>query len=454
MLKHAWHNGSAWITQTVDNSGYVGKYTSLALAPTAPYTPHISYIDDDNDSVKHAFLSGSTWLSEEVGYGSFIEGMGWTSLALASTAPFTVHVTAYDFTREEYYHYTWDRSEWDGTRFDSADDAGRNASLELGGGFFPRIGYHSKGGEGVRYARRAGLSWSFSQLESFWSGEDISLELEPTTPYTAHMIYFAWEGMTYAIDQGAAWPPQVVDNLASQFASLAIVPTAPFTPHVAYFNGSVQTLKHAWYNGTAWVSETVDSSASVGRFVSLALAPTAPYTPHISYCDFTNMALKHAWLSAGTWISETVDDSTDVSHYTSVALEATAPYTPHIAYHSQAALKHAWYNGTSWISETVDNSAWVGTFASLALAPAPPHTPHISYHDYANTALKHAWLSGSTWISETLDSAGTVGEYSSLALSNSGEPHIVYYDRTNGDLKYAHPPLQFVYLPVTLRQYP
>jgi hypothetical protein len=69
--------------------------------------------------------------------------------------------------------------------------------------------------------------------------------------------------------------------------------------------------------------------------------------------------------------------------------------------------------------------------------------PHISYFDLSNGDLKYTAWTGSAWNTQTVDSGGTVGGYgyvgyyTSLALDSSGNPHISYYDSINGDLKYA-----------------
>jgi hypothetical protein len=65
-------------------------------------------------------------------------------------------------------------------------------------------------------------------------------------------------------------------------------------------------------------------------------------------------------------------------------------------------------------------------------------SPHISYFNRTYGDLRYARWDGGQWLIETVDSDGKTGLCTSLALDESDNPHISYYDETNGDLKYAY----------------
>lgn len=75
---------------------------------------------------------------------------------------------------------------------------------------------------------------------------------------------------------------------------------------------------------------------------------------------------------------------------------------PHIAY-GQDHLYYAWHDGSTWHLETADNAWGVGMYASLALDALGD--PHISYYDYTNGDLKYACWTGNAWVIQTVDSA-------------------------------------------------
>lgn len=85
-------------------------------------------------------------------------------------------------------------------------------------------------------------------------------------------------------------------------------------------------------------------------------------------------------------------------------------------------------------SEVVDP----GVLGSVpVIAVDEENNPHIIFYETENQDLKYASYDGDSWQSETVDSKGNIGDGHDLAIDQDGNPHISYRDKTNGSVKYA-----------------
>lgn len=230
------------------------------------------------------------------------------------------------------------------------------------------------------------------------------------------------------------------------FYSSAIAVDSNGRPHIAYGGNH---LYYAYYDGSIWRYETIDSSSKVGQYASIAIDKSGK--AHISYYDDHNHALKYATNASGSWEIITVDDKNDrfIGRYTSIALDTSNNI--HISYHYTtgefwSGLKYANNTSNSWTITTIEElngKPLVGDIFSIgdytSIAVDASNNVHISYRYYYFEIgqLKYATNSNGSWVTTTVDNSGNVGMYTSIAIDSSDKTHITYYDSDNGDLKYT-----------------
>jgi hypothetical protein len=338
---------------------------------------------------------------------------------------------------------------------DSAGMTGLHSSLALDSNGYPHISYFDSTTRDLKYAHWTG---------SIWTTEIVDPEDKDAILYSSFALdandnpYIAYNyligPLKYAEDSNpnpdvTAWVIETVDAGTMGYSPSLSLDSAG-NPHVAYnefSNTGENALKYAKWNGSRWIVQIVESDEQFPPgWQSLKLDSSG--NPHISYCKVFEVGppfisdLKYAWVDTGIWYNVTVD-SGYVGTGISLALENG---NPRIAYYeATSGLKYAegtfstFSTGTiNWEITTLGPIGDVG-LNSPSLALDSMGNPHISYYNATdgNIDLQYASWSGSSWIVTNVDSLSSVGQGVSLALDSADKPHISYQDNTNGDLKYA-----------------
>lgn len=501
-LYYAWYDGAVWQTQIADNAFGVGSAASLALEATAPYTPHISYCDE-NARLKYATWNGSQWQNQ------LIDGNGLgcdSSIASGTNGQIAIaYRNNFELKYAQRVGAAWNTeivdSLWSYTSHKALAPTGGG---EQGTGYYPSLvldvagnphisfsDFTSDNYSGVlKYAYRTSLtgSWTVAVVDrNIGYPDDDSLALD--TAGRPHIAYSGWfdspDGeMRYAHWTGTTWITQTMFHERDK--SLSLMLDTSNNPRLAF--GSYGSLKYATLSGGVWVSQTIETYA---EHPSMALDGTG--VPAISYNTWRNggknAGVKYVYLSGTTWISQMVDYESYVGNYASLALDVSG--NPHLSYQydptgSGAELRHAYWTGSTWITETVESGPYAGTYASLkigsdnrpaiayisngsdikyakwngsawaseilasgsdawwrqpALALDSSNQPRLTYFNGDTGDLIYTAWNGSSWLSQTVDdSLGTdwYAGYSSMGLDSMNRPHVAYYDRINQSLKYAY----------------
>lgn len=245
--------------------------------------------------------------------------------------------------------------------------------------------------------------------------------------------------LSYARFDGTAWltPTVVTRNVREAYTSVAEVDGQPAISYLAGISG---TLNYARFDGTNWLTTTVANSgqANFGTSTSLVVIDGQPAISYHYDDRDTSRLLNYAWFDGTSWLTTTVDSA--VGRISSLAVVNGQPA---ISYAAGVKLNYAWFDGASWLTTTVDSTGYVGRYNSLMEVDGQPAISYTRRYPQSENSgaydnLLYAWFDGTRWLTTTVDSDVNAGRYNSLAEVN-GKPAIAYYSRYDGGtIKYAY----------------
>lgn len=336
-------------------------------------------------------------------------------------------------------------AQWETGFVDTTVTVGKKCAITVDANGYPHISYRDGTiGWRLKYARWDGSEWQTAFVETTESVYGVtSIALDGSeNPHIAFAkgIWYG-EQLWHAWWDGANWQQEGVDSLpydgdVGEWNSIAFDTDGyPNIAYTYYTNAFDCYLRYAYKDASGWHIQVADSLLG-DEFQYVSLALDGNNKPHISYYDWSVNDLKYAWWDGSTWYVERVDSTGQVGTNSSIALDSLG--YPHIAYTdgTNYGVKYARWDGSSWQIETVESDIGYGFYTSLALDAND--RPHISSAEYGGD-LRFAYWDGSTWQIEVVDNTISCG-WTSLAIDGDGHSHIAYYNDAGGDeyaLKYA-----------------
>ncbi|MCF6157375.1 MAG: hypothetical protein E3K32_02110 [wastewater metagenome] len=431
-LKYATGTAGSWVTETVDSTGNVGAFTSIAVDTSGNI--YISYYDVTNGNLKFATNATGSLVVAPIDTADNV-GL-YTSIAVDTSG--NIYISYYDVTNTALKYATNVSGSLTTETVDNSEDVGQHTSVAIDSSDNLYVSYYDVTNGDLMYATGFSGSWTTEIVESTGNvGQYSSIAIDSSG--NIHISYYdATNGdLRYATNASGSWATEIIESTdnVGQYTSIAVDTLGNI--HISYYDVTNGDLRYATNASGSWATEIIESTDNVGQYTSIAVDTSG--NVHISYYDVTNGGLRYATGFSGSWATEIVDSSDDVGQYTSIAVDTSGNI--YISYYdvTNGDLRYATGFSGSWAAETVDSTGNVGQYTSIVLESDEEVIPFIFivYYDATNGDLRFATNATGSWETDAIDSTGNVGQYASAAISSISGGHVTYYDATNRDLKYS-----------------
>lgn len=305
------------------------------------------------------------------------------------------------------------------------DSLGQYPALALAPDGQPAIAHYDGGSQGVRFSRFNGSVWSNTIVENTGYGWHTSLAFNPTDgqPAIAHYDNGNFD-LRYSSFDGSVWTTTVVDSIGDvgQYCSLAFDTNGlPAISYVEFGGYTSNNLKFARHNGTSWVITTLVTNQNVSWNVPLAFNPTSGH-PAIAYTDYNVYSLHYIAYDGSGWLSSTVQTA-GVGYNLNLAF---GPDGYPIINHDGAGsfeILYTRFNGSSWVSNEVP--AYSPSEPSMAVRA--DGEPVFAYRNASGPG--EFWFVeriNGEWSNQLVDASSLAGTESSVAFDTNGHPVIAY----------------------------
>lgn len=251
-LKYAYKatTSSPWVKTTIDTSGTVGQYNSIAV-DSVNSRVHIVYGDLDNGSLKYATNTiGATgnWITETIENG--ITGQVHSSIVVDSNG--TCYI-AYQAQTSTLKYVTGSLNSWATPVTLDSGGVVSDTSIALDSSNNVHISYYLGGLTTIKYATNSGGSWSVRELTDSYSGtkgKHTSIAIDSND--NIHISYYK-ESSTYSAlkivqNINGTWSDHTIDedgddDGTGKYSSIAIDSRGRL--HISYYRNNGSDLRYA-----------------------------------------------------------------------------------------------------------------------------------------------------------------------------------------------------------------